>query len=216
MIFHVFLVLFPLLNIFLSCDIFNKITEKDSKITANFISAFHSYIYSLLGVYFLLTNDLDIIYLLSKFSVSYFIWDSFRILYSKDENLMYIIHHIVAINTNDCLLQHTSYTYLLVFLVTVAELTNVVTYPLYHMIRFNKLSNKQNFSILSINFLKKIQLILSFIGRFLVYTYILIYNTSLLHDIVLYFELLIIYFFGNFWLFQQFRDMYTQNTIKKE
>lgn len=214
MIFHIFLVLFPFLNRILSCNVFNTITKNDSKITANLLSAFHSYIYCLLGIYILLTNDVNITYYLSKFSVSYFIWDSYRILYSKNENPMYIIHHIVAINTNDCLINNYSNMRLLVFLFTVAEVSNIVTYPLYHMIRCNKVTNKQNFSVLSIDFLKKIQLLLSFIGRFLIYTYIFIFNTSLYDDIMLYIELIIVYFFGNFWLFQQFRDIYTRNTVK--
>tara|TARA_B100000401_G_scaffold437558_1_gene383459 strand:- start:2340 stop:2978 length:639 start_codon:yes stop_codon:yes gene_type:complete len=211
-----FLLLFPLLNSILSHDIFNKITNNDTKIIANLLSAFHCYSYSFFGVYFLLTNNLNIAYFISKFSISYFIWDSYRILYCKNESLLYIIHHIVAINTNDCLLNDPTNSYLLVFLVTVAELSNVVTYPLYHMIRSNKITNKQDFNILSINLLKTIQLILSFIGRFIIYTYVLFFNTTLSHDIILYIELIIVYFFGNFWLFQQFRDMYTQNKIKNE
>lgn len=214
MIFHILLIVFPFLNTVLSCDIFNELTGADSKITANLISAFHSYSYCLFGTYFFLTNNSDIIPILSMFSISYFIWDSYRILHSKNENLMYIIHHIVAINTNDCLFNDSGNTYLLMFIFTVAELSNIATYPLYHMIRSNKIQGKEIFSISVINFLKKMQLILNFIGRFIVFSYVFIFDTSLSHDMVLYIELIVVYFFGNFWLFQQFKDMYTQNKIK--
>lgn len=214
MIFHIFLLLFPLLNSVLSHDFFNKITKNDSKITANLLSAFHSYLYSLYSVYFLLTDNFNAIYTISNLSISYFIWDSYRILYSENENPIYIIHHIVAINTNNCILNKVSNINLLVFLFTVAELSNIVTYPIYHMIRCNKISKNLYFTEESINFLKKIQILLSFIGRFLIYTYVFIFNNSLSNDIILYIELIIVYILGNFWLFQQFRDIYTQNTIK--
>ena len=216
MMFHILLMLFPFLNTVLSYDIFNKITENDIKITANLVSAFHSYSFSLLGTCFFLTNNSDIIPILSTFSISYFIWDTYRILYSKNENNMYIIHHIVAINTNSCIFNKFGNTYLLMFIFTVAELSNVATYPLYHMIRSNKIKGKENFNISIIHFLKKIQLILNFIGRFIVFSYVLIFDVTLSNDIVLYIELIIVYLFGNFWLFQQFKDTYTQNTIKND
>lgn len=214
MIFHIFLLLFPLLNSALSSDFFNKITKNDSKITANLLSALHSYLYCFYGMYFLLTDNFNTIYILSNFSISYFIWDSYRILYSENENPIYIIHHIIAINTSDCILNKANNMNLLVFLFTVAELSNIVTYPLYHMIRSNKILNNLYFTEESINFLKKIQTLLSFIGRFLIYTYVFIFNESLSNDIILYIELIVVYVLGNFWLFQQFRDMYTQNVIK--
>ncbi len=214
MIFHIFLLLFPLLNSALSNNFFNKITKNDSKITANLLSALHSYLYCFYGMYFLLTDNFNTIYILSNFSISYFIWDSYRILYSENENPIYIIHHIIAINTSDCILNKANNMNLLVFLFTVAELSNIVTYPLYHMIRSNKILNNLYFTEESINFLKEIQTLLSFIGRFLIYTYVFIFNDSLSNDIILYIELIIVYVLGNFWLFQQFRDIYTQNTIK--
>ena len=187
MIFHIFLLLFPLLNLVLSHDFFNKITKNDSKITANLLSAFHSYLYSLYSVYFLLTDNFNAIYTISNLSISYFIWDSYRILYSENENPIYIIHHIY---------HKVSNINLLVFLFTVAELSNIVTYPIYHMIRCNKISKNLYFTEESINFLKKIQILLSFIGRFLIYTYVFIFNNSLSNDIILYIELIIVYIFG--------------------
>tara|TARA_B100001093_G_C26797785_1_gene1001970 strand:- start:546 stop:1139 length:594 start_codon:yes stop_codon:yes gene_type:complete len=192
---------------------FDKITVSNNKIKNNILSAFHTTGSNILNILYFITYNESLINLSATFSMSYFIWDTYRIYLIQRDESIYILHHIIAINVFDKI-NNGLYTDLLLFVTLIAELSNIPYYIVYHITKTNKLYSKLTNNTVNNYFSKKIvkysklsQIIVFFILRIIVFT-LCIPKINIIDDTMLKFQLYTIYILGLYWINQQIKGTY--------
>ena len=176
---------------------FDKFTVSNNKIRNNILSAFHTAGSNILNILYFTTYNESLIKLSATFSMSYFIWDTYRIYLIQPDESIYILHHIIAVNILDKI-NSGLYTDLLLVLVLIAELSNIPYYIVYHITKTNKLYSKLTNNVVKNYYNEKIvkysklsQIIVFFVLRIVVFTFY-IFEVNIIDDIMLKLQLYII------------------------
>ena len=145
----------PILNYLYGLINFSNEEETQKKLVINSVSLTNCYTTCILGsLYFLSDKDF-----FREFSISlsyaYFIWDTYRIILTQStkEN-MYIGHHIVGL----LLLNYAKIDDYLFKSFYLAEISNTLMYPMYHLIKTRDQEKRENLRLT--NNMQVIQLII--------------------------------------------------------
>ena len=114
--------------------------NQNPKITSNLISGIHALTTTCLSGYHLYNKNSDITSL-RKFSTSYFIYDTLRILLNKPNkmNLVFVLHHIICLICWNFSKQEKMKR-LILSVFYWGEISNLPSYPIYHLLHTNKQS----------------------------------------------------------------------------
>ena len=166
----------------------------NSKIRRNYCSFIHSTVVTSMILNNYLNNN-AYYKEIASFSSSYFIWDSFEILYNKRNEKLYLYHHIVMLYLLGNIYFNINVKELL-FIFFIGEISNFFNYIVYHMI---KIKTKKN--ILSI--FKIIQFLWFSYFRLYILTPCITKFYNVLESDFLYYNLIIIYLIGLKWCIKQ-------------
>ena len=141
--------------------------------------------------------------------ISYYVWDTYIIIVKDIYNeIAYIIHHILAIILlYELLFAEMLLINLLYPVLLSIEISNISIYLTYHVIKTNPPNTL--IKVKRVLFAKSIQLFIYFLIRILYYTYLTIYvlpyipRSNYFKSIIL-----IIYFMGLAWFYNQFLGLY--------
>jgi hypothetical protein len=133
-------IIWPFLN---KLIIYNT-SYTNPKIINNFLSGIHSVGFVMFNGLYMLTDQPYLLHTCLIFSGSYFIWDGYYSFIKFDKpNYLWIIHHVaslVLLNHIYYLLQYSTYP-LLLYLFTIAEISNFPMYCIYHRLQTLELTN---------------------------------------------------------------------------
>lgn len=198
----------------LMSTILTQLTNYSDKINNNLISALHSNTSNILNITGLCTMNSYLLNYSILFSISYFIWDGYRILIIKSKSdYVYVVHHIISILFLEYIYLDTTLPFnnTLLILYCLGEVSNFFTYIVYHMIKA-KYSNQQIYKY------KICQCIWFSFIRVVVYTYYMpkfIYN---INNNLMLIAGVILYGYGIYWSVLQITQTYSEykeNIIKK-
>ena len=215
MLLHYLLCVWPLLNYILNADSLIEYTYNNTKLKNNIISAFHTSISNITNILYFITYNQTLLQFSSLFSLTYFIWDTYRIILCQNDESLFLIHHIITINLLDKI-YNNYYSNQLLALLLIAELSNIPYYIVYYRMKVNKLSNKPYYNKSKIDLIKTIQIYLFIICRVILFTFFSYKLTYLIDDKLLLFELHIIYILGLIWLFNTIKGVYSHKIKNKK
>jgi len=145
----------PILNYLYSFINFSDEPVTQEKIVINSVSLTNCYTTFILGSLYFLSDKNFLRETSISLSVAYFIWDTYRIILTKSKKESpYIVHHIAGLlllnyaKTDDYLFQSF---YL-------AEVSNTLMYPMYHLIKTRDQEKRENLRLT--NNMQVIQLII--------------------------------------------------------
>ena len=145
----------PILNYLYSFINFSDEPVTQEKIVINSVSLTNCYTTFILGSLYFLSDKNFLRETSISLSVAYFIWDTYRIILTKSKKESpYIVHHIAGLlllnyaKTDDYLFQSF---YL-------AEVSNTLMYPMYHLIKTRDQEKRENLRLT--NNIQVIQLIM--------------------------------------------------------
>ena len=199
------------------------------KLNRNFLSFYHSVVASLLTTGLLYNEDdnrislnfnrfvdsyynnqVSLLHIFYCFSVSYFIWDTFYIVFNRNwKELLYIYHHLTTILLLNELYLTENYVYVKVL--HYGELSNIFTYIVYYLLhtRGYKLETTRYISKYiksNDNFLINICQLFQFLGylyiRVFIFTKILLFESGSVYNKSLLYNLFFIYVLGLIWTYK--------------
>lgn len=115
-----------------------KLVNLPEKLNRNLISAIHCYLNILLTIGSIVYSS-NFIFSLAIFnSLGYFIYDVFYILRKRLNEIGYIVHHILSIGfLGYILMLDITNSFRFFLLISIGEVSNVLIYPVYHLIQLN-------------------------------------------------------------------------------
>lgn len=204
-------ILWPILNKIVS---FNTIYT-NPKIINNFLSVIHSVGFVSINAIYILTKETNLLYTCILFSASYFVWDGYYSFIKFDKpNYIWIIHHIGSLIILDHiynLLEYTTYP-LILHCFTLAEVSNLPTYYIYHRLKTLELTNITTYKIYQIIWF-------SYFRIWVFSNYIV--DTFYLYGPFINCILYMFYFMGIYWTIGQIKGVYgdfkyNQHIIQKK
>lgn len=186
--------------------LFNNMKSKLRRNNVSFVHSVGSYILTGLSVY---NNELMLLPIV-YFSGTYFIWDTFYILYNRKwSEYLYLYHHIVILYMLYEL--YTTHTVLYIHLLHYGEVSNFFNYIVYYLInteykgyisdRYSTRVIKYRYNNL-IDIFKGLQYIWYLYFRVYIYTQYILFSTNQIKDNVLLINLFMIYILGVIWTFK--------------
>lgn len=199
------LLIWPALYLGYSYLTFHSDSKTQKKLITNTVSATNCYTTFLLGSMYYLTNHsmfYEVSYLLNG---SYFVWDTYRIMLTNFRNeLPYVLHHVIGLTFFEYLdIEYASPVYKVYYL---AEISNMLTYFIYHYIKTTDLTQKSNVG--SLNTLLLCQTVWYGILRIPVALYFLKYKRDEFHDVI-YYPCCLIFIMGAYWWVGQIKGLQT-------
>lgn len=188
------ILLFPLIFCFY---FYNDNSPNRNKLARNICSASHCYFICLSGLCFLI-NAYNLNHIMN-ISTLYFVYDTIWILFNQPwQNRYFLIHHVISLYLLwEIVITQSKF---LVFLLWISEISNVVNYPIYHLLQLS--NEKYNNEIKT---LKKIQIYLNAVIRVFGYGLIGLLYRDLVENRVLQIGLYGIQIMSFIWFIGQYR-----------
>lgn len=171
-----------------------KFINLPEKLNRNLISAIHCYLNILLTIGSIVFNS-NLIYLLAVFnSIGYFIYDLILIYRKELKEYGYIVHHFISLGfLGYILMLDNKMSFSFFLLLTIGELSNILIYPIYHLIQ----TNYQGEILERLKWWQALTYTLFRIYGFPIYTFL----AGIEHNFIIY-CLMVIYLMSYFWSYK--------------